>query len=143
MDTAAPSLWRFRSWGATGLLALWQALLFGLAGAALALPFTDPAPTWTFFASAAIGAAWAMPMEVRVGPDTVVIRNQIRRHEIPVDEVVRVEFTDFVSGWGRRVLLRTTMHRKRIRVAALATDNGASTETMDLVIRERQAQRRR
>lgn len=84
-----------------------------------------------------------MPMEVRVGPDTVVIRNQIRRHEIPVDEVVRVEFTDFVSGWGRRVLLRTTMHRKRIRVAALATDNGASTETMDLVIRERQAQRRR
>ena len=128
---------------ATVVLALWQALLFGLAGAALALPFTEPAPGWAFVVPAIIGAAWAIPIGVTVGSETVVIRNQIRRHEVPLDEVVGVEFTDWVSGWGRRVRLRTISQRRRIRVAALATDDGASTETMDLVIREQHAQRRR
>lgn len=124
-------------------LAFWQALLFGLVGAGLALPFIEPAPGWAFVVPAIIGAAWAIPMEVSVGPETMVIRNPIRRHVIPIDAILGVECSDWVSGKGRRVRLRTTSRRRPIGVAALALDNCTSTETMDLVIQEQQAQRRR
>lgn len=134
--------WRFRDWRATLLLAGMQALLFGLVGVGLALPFGEPAPTWTFIVPAAVGAAWAIPMGVRVGDDVVVVRNQLRRHEVALDKVERVEFTDWVSGWGRRVLLRTSS-RRAIRIAALAADNGAGAEALDLMIREQQSKQRR
>lgn len=136
MPVAGKSKWSHRSLGFNVLLAFWQGLAAGLVGVGLALPFGDPAPTWTFVVPAAAGAFWALPTRVTLTTTAVIVRNPLRTYEVALEDVARVEQTQWVSGWrGRTVWLRT--NSGRVRVAALGSDRyGAASEALDLMVRE-------
>lgn len=137
-----PPAWIFRSWRATATGAFWQGLAFGLVGGALALPFSSPAPWWAFVLPAVFGAAWAVPMRLSVTLDRLVVRNALRRHEVPIAAVCGITSGTTVSGRGRRVTLRTTSSARPRRIDVLTFDDGAAAEAVELMIRDVRARSR-
>jgi hypothetical protein len=63
------------------------------------------------------------------------IRNALRRHEVSVEQIVAVEATEWVSGWGRLVRVHRVRGR-RVRVSALGGDDGSVTDALNVLIRD-------
>jgi hypothetical protein len=135
MGSSGTEAWRYRSWF-TAVLVFWQGLVCGLLGVALALPFGDPAPPWAFWGAALVGAAWAAPAGLTLDGSTLSVRNALRRHRVPLEDIAAIQAKDWISGWGRSVQLRTADGR-RIRVSALGGDDGSATKVLNELVRTR------